>query len=81
MKRKKVFKIISNILFAAGGGLAVYALVSIFTTRANLPAGVCPIDPARPLLYVAIGILAASLVLSFFTGKKADKDGDTPAKQ
>ena len=87
MKRKKVFKYISNAAFAIGSAFALYAIISYFVTRSNLPAGVCPIDPARPFLYVAIGFLAVSLITSFFTEKKKKQpvegpdDGELPGKE
>lgn len=80
MKRKKVFKYISNIAFVIGGALGVYAIISSFVVQANLPTGVCPVDNARPFIYVAIGFLALSLITSFFAEKK-QRPGDDPPKE
>ncbi len=58
-------KIISNILFGVGAAIGALGLYLIISTNLSLPPGVCPIDNNRPLLFVAIGILVISLLLSF----------------
>ena len=74
MNKTKLFKYVSNISFGVGAALAVYAIVTIFITRASLPPGACPIDTSRPVVYIAVGFLAISLITSFFTGKKKEKE-------
>ena len=65
MNREKMIKIISNVLFGVGVAFAAAALIKIYIDGANLPAGVCPFDQNRWLSYTALGVLTASLVLSF----------------
>jgi hypothetical protein len=65
MKHEKIARIVSNILFGAGAALGAAALIKSYIDSANLPPGVCPFDQNRWLSYTAIGVLAASLVLSF----------------
>ena len=65
---------ISQILFYAGAGLSVFALIRTWLLNRGLPEGVCPIDPNRQFLYVALGLLAASLLLDvIFPRKKEEK--------
>jgi hypothetical protein len=54
---------LSQLLFYAGAATGVFALIRTWLLNRNLPEGVCPIDTNRPLLYVALGMLAASLLL------------------
>ena len=64
----------SQILFYAGAALGVFALVRTWLLNRGLPEGVCPIDPNRPFLYTALGLLAASLLLDvIFSRKKEEK--------
>ncbi len=64
MKKQKLMSVISNILLAIGAALGALALYLSFSLRAGLPAGVCPIDNNRPLLYISVAILIASFVFS-----------------
>ena len=73
MKSKKVIKLISNITLGVGVALFAYYIFVFFTSRANLPANVCPFDTARPIAYVAAAFLVVSLILSFFEEKKPKK--------
>lgn len=65
MKRLKLIKNLSNILFIIGAAMCALALYLIISTRASLPPGVCPVDNYQPLTIAAIAVLVASLVLSF----------------
>lgn len=65
MKRYKLIKNLSNILFVIGAAMCALALYLIISTRASLPPGVCPVDNYQPLTIAAIAVLVASLVLSF----------------
>lgn len=80
-KQGNIFNILSNVAFIIGLLLFVYYIYSFLSTRASLPANVCPFDEARPFAFAASGFLVLSLVLSFFevkkqrkTNKQADKD-------
>lgn len=82
MKRFKLIKNLSNILFILGAAMCALALYLIISTRASLPPGVCPVDNYQPLTIAAIIVLVASLVLSFAAdaikkrmgGDKEDKE-------
>ena len=67
---KKKLGIISNISFIGAMVVALYALVSTYLVRRNLPPGVCPIDNNRPIMYIAIVLALLSFVLSFVADKK-----------
>jgi hypothetical protein len=54
---------ISKLLFYLGSATGVFALIRTWLLNRDLPEGVCPIDTNRPLLYVALGMLAVSLLL------------------
>lgn len=69
MQTKKVLSLISNILFYLGAGLSVLAIILTITVRASLPPGVCPIDNNRPLIWTAVAMLIASLILSVLAGR------------
>lgn len=56
---------ISKSLFYLGAATGVFALIRTWLLNRGLPEGVCPIDTNRPLLYVALGMLAGSLLLDF----------------
>ena len=72
---------ISQILFYAGAATGVFALIRTWLLNRSLPEGVCPIDTNRPLLYVALGMLAASLLLDLvFPRKKSAKPAAIDAK-
>jgi len=67
---------ISNYLMGIGILISLYAGYKIYSTRATLPKGVCPIEDNRPVMYVAIGLLIASIILSFVSDiiKKINKN-------
>lgn len=67
---------LSSVFFAAGGLLGVYALVRTWLLYRDLPAGVCPVDNNRPLLYIALGLLGVSILLDLLTGQKRKKATD-----
>jgi hypothetical protein len=74
MKKQKAMSLISNLLLGIGAVLSVLVITLSITTRASLPPGVCPIDNNRPLIYVAIAILAVSFVLSLDADKLKKSD-------
>ncbi len=88
MKRSPI-NWLSNITLIAGGGIAAYVLIQTIRLRSTLPAGACPLTDNRALIYTAIGLLLASVVLSFFDRKKppagkpdtADDPDDTAPPQ
>ncbi len=69
MKKRTVVWYIGNAFFAVGAAIALYALTGTYLLYRNLPEGACPFDANRPLLYVALGLVVVSLVLSFFEKK------------
>ena len=73
MKKKKVIRIISNVTLGIGVVLFAYYIFSFFTSRADLPANVCPFDTARPFAFASAFFLIVSLVFSFFEEKKPKK--------
>lgn len=66
----KAIPLISNILMAAGAASGLFVLAKTYLFTGNLPAGACPVTLNRPWLYLSIGLLVLSLVLSFFEPKK-----------
>lgn len=77
MKQYKLIKLLSNISFGIGAAMSALALYLIFSTRASLPPGMCPVDNNQPLVIAAIVVLAASLALSIISDRKKkamDKD-------
>lgn len=77
-KLRALAPLFSQLLFYAGAATGVFALVRTWLLNRNLPEGVCPIDTNRPLLYVSLGLLAASLLLDlvFPKAKQKKADGD-----
>ena len=65
MKHVKAVKLVSNIFFWLGMALSAAALAKTYFDGAGLPAGVCPYDQNRWLIYTALAVLGASLVSSF----------------
>ena len=69
MKKRPVVWYVGNGFLALGAAIALYALARIYLLYRDLPPGACPFDANRPLLYVALGLVVVSLVLSFFEKK------------
>jgi membrane-bound acyltransferase YfiQ involved in biofilm formation len=67
--KNKIISYIGNISFFIGLALAIYVFIYLFLLNKNLPEGVCPIDQKRPFLYVSIGFIVVSFILSFFEKK------------
>lgn len=74
MKRKTI-SILSTISLVAATLIALYVIVQNWFTSRSLPAGTCPVDSYRALVYAAIGLAVFSFILSFF---EMDKDGGDP---
>lgn len=70
MKKYNPLSLISTILLGIGAVIGAIALYLSFSLKASLPPDVCPIDPNRPLIYIAIAVLVASFVLSVIADKK-----------
>jgi hypothetical protein len=66
-------KLLSNALLLLGAAAGGLGLVRIGLASRDLPPGVCPITDNRPWLYLAIALLLASLVLSFFEKPRAKR--------
>lgn len=65
----------ASLLFLAGALVGGYGLLRTFLLYRDLPEGVCPFDPYRPLTYVALALLAGSIALDLlasFMRRKAD---------
>jgi len=67
---------ISTYLMGVGILIAIYGGYKIYSTTAYLPQGSCPIEDNRPVMFVAIGALMMSLILSFVSDiiNKANKN-------
>ena len=72
-KLRTSIKIIGNLLFAAGAAIGLTIFIKNVFFSGSLPAGACPFVLDRPWLYGSIGLLAGSLILSLFEGKKTAK--------
>ena len=77
MKKQKILKVISNIAFGIGIALFAYYIFDFISSRAGLPADVCPFDNSRPFAMASVCFLVLSLVLSFFEKKKIKKSDET----
>lgn len=62
---RRIIKILGWITFAAGGLLGAYGLMDSYFLRKSLPEGACPVDQNRPLMWVALTLLALTVILSF----------------
>ncbi len=69
MKKRPAVWYVGNAFLAVGASIALYALVRIYLLYRDLPPGTCPFDANRPLLYVALGFVVVSFILSFFEKK------------
>lgn len=56
---------ISTYLMGIGILIAIYGGYKIYSTTVYLPQGTCPIEDNRLVMFVAIGLLMTSLILSF----------------
>lgn len=56
-------KKLSQILFVLGSLTAVGAVVYTYYLNKTSPPGFCPINPARPYMWVGVVLLSTSLVL------------------
>ena len=67
--RQKLLKWLSNSLLLLGAAVGAVALLNTWQISRTLPPGTCPYTGAtRSWLYVAIALLLAAFVLSFFEG-------------
>lgn len=74
--KRKVISYVSNALMFIGAALGLYVLLNIYAIRGRLPAGICPVNDNRPMLYAAIVLCCLSFILSFFEGKKGEKGSE-----
>ena len=74
MNKGKLLKYISNISFALGAVLAVIALYLVFSSRAGLPAGACPVNNSLPLAIPALVLLVTAFITSFYAEKPKIKN-------
>lgn len=66
---------ISNYIFYLGLLVAAYGLYKSYISTRGLPPGACPIENNRPVLYIAIGLLVISTILSYIQDlQKKNKD-------
>ncbi|NLO36796.1 MAG: hypothetical protein GX112_10680 [Clostridiaceae bacterium] len=66
----KTVRLIGNLLLGAALAIGLYVLLDLFWLN-RAPAGTCPLDTNRPLIYLALGFSALSLLLSFFEKKRS----------
>jgi len=72
--RHTIIKWISNALLALGAFIGAITLIGTYRLARELPAGACPYTSQnRSLLYLAIVLCVAALVLSFFEGHDPKK--------
>ena len=74
MKKRTIVWYVGNAFLAVGAAIGLYALAGTYLLYRNLPPGACPFDANRPLLYVALAFVLASLVLSFFEKKPETRE-------
>lgn len=65
---------ISNYIFYAGILVTAYGLYKTHISGRGLPPGACPIENNRPILYVAIGLLITSFILSLVYDRQKKKE-------
>lgn len=65
---------VSNYTFYGGLLATIYGLYRIFISRKDLAPGACPIEDNRPIMFIAIGLLIISLILSFICDFKIKKN-------
>ncbi|MDW7655584.1 MAG: hypothetical protein SCM11_00265 [Bacillota bacterium] len=66
---QKALKIIGNVLLGLSLAIVIYLLADMYIFN-RAPAGTCPLTSNRPWIYLAIGLCALSLILSFFERKE-----------
>lgn len=71
---KKNLEKISNYIFYIGVLVAGYGLYKSFISTRGLPPGACPIEDNRPKLYLAIGLLLISYIMSFINDRQIKKN-------
>jgi hypothetical protein len=71
---RKAISIIGNITFTLTLLLGAYILITTYLVRRSLPAGVCPIDNNRILIYITIGLGITTFLLSFFDKGKDSEE-------
>lgn len=69
---KEKIKKISDYIFYLGVIVAGYGLYKSYIATRGLPAGACPIEDNRPKLYLAIGLLLVSFLMSFINERWQD---------
>ncbi len=62
---EKAYKIINNIIYVIFIMTTLYAFIDIYLVKGKLPAGACPVENNRFLLYLAISLGVVSIVFSF----------------
>lgn len=73
----KEYLTISNLLYVGTVLFALGVILKIVFDRYHLPAGVCPIDNSRTLLYIAIilliGVNLGTSIYSYWKNKQTEK--------
>ena len=67
-------KKLSQILFIMGLVVSLGAVGYTYYLRQTSPPGFCPINPARPFMWVGVVVLLASLMIDFWLGWKKKRD-------
>ncbi len=68
-----VLKKMSQATFFLGGLFAVGSVAYTFYLRQTSPPGFCPINPVKPLMWIGIAMLVASLIIDGWMGYKNKK--------
>lgn len=66
---RKYLNKLSTYSMIIGAGIGAYGFYKMYKVKSTLPPGVCPIENNRPIMYVAIGFLIASFILSILHDK------------
>lgn len=73
-KRKmKKYLSFSNMIFIIAIAIFAYGVYNIFIVRQMLPAGVCPIDNNRPILFLGVFFMLISIFVSYIEDKIKNK--------
>lgn len=73
----KEYLTISNLLYIGTMVFALGVIIKILFDRYQLPAGACPVDNSRTLLYIAIvlliGVNLGTSIYSYWKNKQTEK--------
>lgn len=64
---------VSNVIYAISIIFALGVLLKVYLDRSSLPEGVCPTDYNSELIYLSIGILIASTIVTSVLDRRSKK--------